>query len=274
MAYPNTPQNVAAITNADRRLLLLPTSSSLPSLSFGINPAANAAAVDGPPIAALDAVSNSSQVVHDDDQRAPRRLPRRAAAHVSATVATECTSRATDANAIAAGPPATADGRSAADPTAAKRRWKHASDRAGATSGIFPSVSSVILARVGGGGRCSRRRRERKTDRIDRSAISPNMARNAHMVPGGLNGGGNVSITLRSRRVAAATEARAMEDASAAAETVAPCQVEVSVAARLTPSPPYRPVDPEDRLDLLPSPSSSSSPPSEFSSSLRSSSES
>ena len=68
MAEPNTPHTVASITNADRccssRLLL----SLFLLLSLLIlpdddtNPIANAAAVDGPPMAALEAVSTSSQL--------------------------------------------------------------------------------------------------------------------------------------------------------------------------------------------------------------------
>ena len=54
---------------------------------------------------------------------------------------------------------------------------------------------------------------------IERSNPKPNMARNAHIVPGGLNGGKEL-VTVSSRRVAAKTEARAIADARMTAAEV------------------------------------------------------
>ena len=135
MAYPNTPQNVAAITNADRYSLLStppPLASWLTPSSLGTKPTANAAAVDGPPMAAFDAVSTSSQpgVGHRDFldmpnfrlARAPMYFSRHVHVQVTDTTVMECMSNAREAKANAVGPPATADDKSAVVPTAAKRR--------------------------------------------------------------------------------------------------------------------------------------------------------
>ena len=48
---------------------------------------------------------------------------------------------------------------------------------------------------------------------IKRSRSNPRTARNAHMVPGGLNGGGKELVTFCSRPVATKTEATDMVDA-------------------------------------------------------------
>ena len=66
---------------------------------------------------------------------------------------------------------------------------------------------------------------------MQRSKSNPNTARNAHIVPGGLNGGGKELMTLCSRRVAAITDTRAIDDARVAAVIVG--QVEVLVVGSM-----------------------------------------
>mmetsp|Transcript_5017 Transcript_5017/g.12582 ORF Transcript_5017/g.12582 Transcript_5017/m.12582 type:complete len:182 (+) Transcript_5017:907-1452(+) len=53
---------------------------------------------------------------------------------------------------------------------------------------------------------------------IKRRKNNPRRARKAHIVPGGLNGGGNERETICSRRVAIVTEARAIDDDRTAAD--------------------------------------------------------
>ena len=177
MAEPSTPHTVASITNADRccssRLLLslFLLSSLLILPDDDTNPIANAAAVDRPPMAALEAVSTSSQLddgkfsvracsacrsccgsiipryyVDDEDAAMPPhlsllanslpRLPKLIPPYVTNNVTTECTPNASNANSNADGPPIMADDKLAVVPTEAKSRWKQVSDNMGAIRGI------------------------------------------------------------------------------------------------------------------------------------------
>jgi len=60
---------------------------------------------------------------------------------------------------------------------------------------------------------------------IKRSKSNPRTARNAHMVPGGLNGGGKELVTFCSRPVATKTEATDMVDARITAVKVGQLEV-------------------------------------------------
>lgn len=129
-------------------LLILPDDDDIPM--------ANAAAVDGPPMAALEAVSTSSQLddgkfgvracsacrscrgsiipryVDDEDAAVPPpslllanslpRLPKLIPPYVTNNVTTECTPNASKANSNADGPPIMTDEKLAVVPTEAKSR--------------------------------------------------------------------------------------------------------------------------------------------------------
>lgn len=91
-------------------------------LSCGTNPAAKAAAVEGPPIAAFDAVKTSSQLDCTHFPCLASNTPMQFPIKVPPSTIMECTNNVRDANANAMGPPETADEMSAVVPTAAKSR--------------------------------------------------------------------------------------------------------------------------------------------------------
>ena len=104
---------------------------SIDLLDFGTNPAANAAAVDGPPIAAFDAVKISSQLERGQIRPATFKLIKEPRSKIA-----QWTINATVAKINAVGPPQIADDTSAVAPTAANRKKKETLQSAGPTTEI------------------------------------------------------------------------------------------------------------------------------------------
>jgi hypothetical protein len=93
----------------------------------------------------------------------------------------------------------------------------------GATSGIFLNVSHTFTD-SDEYGRPTMWQACNDVYPIKQCEANPSNERNARIVPGGLNGGGNDPTTLHSKWVAITTDARAMEDTNNAAVRVAPRQ--------------------------------------------------